>query len=52
LNGTLYFVDTEEDRGKLKYLLAKPDDPYGMGYYEAECSHEMKFTIDEANFKD
>merc|ERR1719228_2039510 len=52
LNGALYFVEMDEDGGLSKYPTNEAGAPYGTGYCDAQCPHDMKFINGEANSKD
>jgi len=48
LNGAVYFVEMEADGG-LHYPSNKAGAPYGTGYCDAQCPHDLKWVNGEAN---
>merc|ERR1712137_1222721 len=50
LNGALYFVQMEADGGAGKY--GNAGAKYGLGYCDAQCTHDLKFIGGEANNED
>merc|ERR1711931_26920 len=51
LNGAVYFVEMEADGG-LHYPSNKAGAPYGTGYCDAQCPHDLKWVNGEANCED
>merc|ERR1719295_1097018 len=49
LNGALYFVEMDEDGGVEKYETNSAGAPFGTGYCDAQCPHDMKWINGEAN---
>eukprot|EP00091_Calanus_sinicus_P009334 TRINITY_DN2187_c0_g1_i6.p1 TRINITY_DN2187_c0_g1~~TRINITY_DN2187_c0_g1_i6.p1 ORF type:complete len:539 (+),score=164.76 TRINITY_DN2187_c0_g1_i6:266-1882(+) len=48
LNGAVYFVEMDADGG-LHYPSNKAGPPYGTGYCDAQCPHDLKWVNGEAN---
>jgi len=51
LNGAVYFVEMDADGG-LSYPNNKAGAPYGTGYCDAQCPHDLKWVNGEANCDD
>jgi len=49
LNGALYFVEMHKDGGLSEYETNKGGAPYGTGYCDAQCPHDLKFINGETN---
>jgi cellulose 1,4-beta-cellobiosidase len=52
LNGALYFVNMEQDGGMSTGVNNKAGAKYGTGYCDAQCPHDIKFQLGEANVLD
>merc|ERR1712002_78837 len=52
LNGALYFVEMDEGGGLSKYPTNEAGAPYGTGYCDAQCPHDLKFINGETNCED
>lgn len=51
LNGAVYFVEMDKDGG-MHYPTNKAGAPYGTGYCDAQCPHDLKWIQGEANTED
>jgi len=51
LNGAVYFVEMDMDGGA-SYSTNDAGAPYGTGYCDAQCPHDMKWITGEANCED
>jgi len=52
LNGALYFVEMDADGGLSKYSTNLAGAPFGTGYCDAQCPHDLKWINGEANIID